>query len=393
MPIDTAHSYPVSAHEATLRLESFLSEQIRKNGAISFYEFMHHSLYHPKYGYYTRGNQNIGRSGDFFTSVSVGKCFGIILAHRIHKLWIEQASPNSFHLIEIAANNGQLACDILETIQQTFPDFYRHLTYHIIEPLESIREIQLQKLKAHADKLELHHISTDILESHGVILSNELIDAFPFHLLQFEKGQWHERTVAVEQENFNFSLNKNLTDEINIFTQSLPCDLPDGYQTEFRPSIDSHVAETTKILRNFHTITIDYGHSYSSYYAPSRNTGTFRCYYQHQADDNPLETPGSKDITAHVDFTQLGKAYLQHCHRITHFSSQAHYLTTYAKDWLLTLEKDLNPENFKLIRQFQTLIHPTTMGHQFHVLETAYYEDGKLENDSIALDKLEITPL
>jgi len=63
---------------------------------------MHHALYHPDYGYYTRGDQNIGKSGDFYTSVSVGKCFGTVLAHRIHKLWIIDGSPASYHLIEIA---------------------------------------------------------------------------------------------------------------------------------------------------------------------------------------------------------------------------------------------------------------------------------------------------
>jgi len=136
-----------------------------------------------------------------------------------------------------------------------------------------------------------------------------------------------------------------------------------------------------------HTITIDYGHTHSSYYAASRKTGTLRCYHQHQADEEPLILPGLKDITAHVDFTQLGKTYLQHGHQLTHFSSQSHYLTTQAKNWLLSLEENLCPENFKLIRQFQTLTHPTTMGHQFYVLETSC--EGRNCADTMA--KLEIT--
>ena len=390
MSIDTAHSYPVPAHEATLRLETFLSQQILENGTISFCKFMQHALYHPEYGYYTRGDQNIGKSGDFFTSVSVGKCFGTILAHRMHQIWLANNAPANYHLIEIAANNGQLARDILDSIQQSFPDFYTSITYHIIEHLKPIREIQFKTLTQHKDKLAQHCSTSEVSETYGIILSNELIDAFPFHLLQLENNQWHERTVTLEQDQFTLTLNKQLTPELESFTKILPPNLPNGYQTEFRPGLDSHIAYITSMLENFQTITIDYGHSHSSYYATSRTTGTFRCYHQHQADEAPLEQPGLKDITAHVDFTQLGKAYLKHHHEITNFSSQAHYLTTHAKNWLLTLEENLTPNNFKLIRQFQTLIHPTTMGHQFHVLETAHYRDKRHRTDITALEKLEI---
>ena len=171
-----------------------------------------------------------------------------------------------------------------------------------------------------------------------------------------------------------------------MITKNLPLDLPENYQTEYRPGLDTHIAEITKMLENFHTITIDYGHTHSSYYAASRSTGTLRCYHQHKADEEPLILPGLKDITAHVDFTQLGKTYLQHGHRLTNFTSQSHYLTTHGKDWLLKLEQNLTPKNFKLIRQFQTLTHPTTMGHQFHFLEA---HTQRVE-DADTLEKLEI---
>ena len=32
------------------------------------------------------------------------------------------------------------------------------------------------------------------------------------------------------------------------------------------------------------------------------------CYHRHQADDNPYDLVGEKDITAHVDFTALQKS-------------------------------------------------------------------------------------
>jgi len=388
MPTDQNNTYPQIAQDATLRLESFLFQRIREHGCISFAEYMQHALYHPTWGYYTRGDQNVGKAGDFFTSVSVGSCFGTILAHRIHQLWLETGSPQAYHLIEMGANNGQLAVDILATIQQTFPDLYAILHYHIIEHLASVREIQSQTLSYHREKISLHSSPSEISEQHGIILSNELIDAFPVHLLQLENGRWHEKNVTITDEKLTFTLNEKLTSELENFTKTLPppSDLPNGYQTEFRTGLGTHIAKFSEMLENAHTITIDYGHTHSSYYAASRSTGTLRCYHRHQADEDPLLLPGLKDITAHVDFTQLGKTYLQHGHQLTHFSSQSHYLTTHAKDWLLSLEENLSPESFKLIRQFQTLTHPTTMGHQFHILETSNEGESCLNT----LEKFEI---
>jgi SAM-dependent MidA family methyltransferase len=389
MPTDQEKIYPQIAQDATLRLESFLFQLIREHGDITFAEYMQHALYNPDWGYYTRGDQNVGRAGDFFTSVSVGCCFGTILAHRINQLWLKTGSPRNYHLIEMGANNGQLAVDILTTIQQTFPDLYAILHYHIIEHLASVREIQSQTLSSHREKTSLHSTAKEISEQHGIILSNELIDAFPINLLQLENSRWHERNVTITDGKLTFILNERLTPELENFTKTLPPvnDLPDGYQTEFRPGLNTHIAKFSEMLEYPHTITIDYGHTHSSYYAASRKTGTLRCYHQHQADEEPLILPGLKDITAHVDFTQLGKTYLQHGHQLTHFSSQSHYLTTQAKNWLLSLEENLSPENFKLIRQFQTLTHPTTMGHQFYVLETSC--EGRNCADTLA--KLEIT--
>ena len=389
MSTDHKNIYPQIAQDATLRLESFLSQQIQQNGPISFREFMHHALYHPDFGYYTRGPQNVGKTGDFFTSVSVGSCFGTILAHRIHQIWTENCAPHNYHLIEMGANNGQLALDILNTIQQSFPHLYTALTYHIIEHLEIIKEIQTQTLTTHQQKISLHSSPSEISEKQGLILSNELIDAFPVHLLQLQNQTWHQQTVTLKDNQLTLSLTKNLTPELQKFTKTLPPanTLPEGYQTEYRPGLPEHIAETTQMLQTSHTITIDYGHTHSSYYAASRSTGTLRCYHQHQADELPLELPGLKDITAHVDFTQLAKTYLQHGHHLTHFSSQSHYLTTHAKNWLLSLEENLSPENFKLIRQFQTLTHPTTMGHQFHILETSTTANNCPET----LEKLELS--
>ncbi len=41
-----------------------------------FDRFMERALYHPEYGYYRSEKPRLGREGDFFTSVSVGRSSG-----------------------------------------------------------------------------------------------------------------------------------------------------------------------------------------------------------------------------------------------------------------------------------------------------------------------------
>ncbi len=373
MPTEHIHPYPENAQEATLRLQSSIKQQIREDGPIDFATYMQLALYHPQWGYYTRGGANIGKSGDFYTSVSIGACFGIILAMRIHQEWMQQKQPSSFNIIEIGANTGQLAKDILDTLDRMFPQFYKLTRYHIAEHLDAAQLTQRQTLAQHADRVHHHADLTDIQEGNGILLSNELIDAFPVHLLELDQGVWKQRMIGIENQQLAFTLEPLCDPALEAFCATLPEDLPEGYQTEFRPGLLEFTTAAATALKQSSVITIDYGHTRSSYYAPARSTGTLRCYHQHQADEKPLETPGLKDITAHIDFTQLATAYQAAGLALTEFKLQSRYLISHAREWLLSLEAHPDPDTPKLIRQFQSLTHPTTMGHQFMVLEASNY--------------------
>lgn len=368
---DSTHTYLAAEDRATLSLASHLQNIIQRDGDMPFDQWMAQCLYHPEFGYYTTGDQRVGREGDFYTSISVGKCFGMILAHRImaHATQLPAAAP--LELVEIGANSGQLACDILDTLAAEAPLLYQNIRYTICEPLADMRHIQAKRLTTHLEKIRHYSQQSEITPAipHGILLSNELIDAFPVKRITKIDGAWMEQHVSTTAEGFCLTDKQIECSELLAFTRNLPLDLVDGYKTEFRPQLRDFAAACADCIERGLVITIDYGHIHSDYYSPHRTTGTLRTFHQHTAGEDPLSNIGAQDITAHVDFSQLAKSFADAGLEPSYFDTQSRYLTRHARAWFQSIEDSASPPPAKLIRQFQTLTHPAMMGRQFHVLE------------------------
>src|SRR5207244_10870889 len=90
--------------------------EIEKQGPISFAQFMRNALYHPEHGYYSSGRCAIGKAGDYFTNVSIGPVFGLLLAAQFPEILERLGKINHFVIDEEGAHYGQFACDV--------PDFW-----------------------------------------------------------------------------------------------------------------------------------------------------------------------------------------------------------------------------------------------------------------------------
>lgn len=335
------------------------------------------ALYHPEHGYYAASTKRVGKDADFITSVSVGRCFGMILARRLLAYWQESGRATTFHIIEPGAHDGSLCADILMEIKQLDATFYDAIHYHLIDATPALIQAQQQKLGASfADKFTSHQSLQDLHDLHGAILSNELIDAFPVELIRFENGQWWQLMVGLK-ENKDQALTMipreiNHNPELETFCQSLGTAFPDGYTTEYNPGIQPYTLDAAHALSSGLFITIDYGHATEDYYHPDRTTGTLQTYHQHQKAEDPLVAPGEIDITTHIDFTRLITAAESQGFKTPDLRTQASYLTDHARSWLLDIENPdtpTSPDTPNLLRQFQTLIHPAMLGTQFTILE------------------------
>jgi len=373
---ETAFSYSAKDEEAIIALREHIITTIKQLGSISFEHYMEQCLYHPELGYYPRNKgQNVGKSGDFFTSVSVGPAFGSILCDRLFSFWKEIDTPKEFRIYEIGANTGDLAKDILQAAKETHPEFFEALHYFIKEPFESLRSLQEDKLKSYCSKTTISDKTfPPSTNSPAVFLSNELFDALPVRLIvqrkEKETGRWLEKRVTLtKNDSFSFEEIDIANNKLSDFCKKLGTNYQDGYTTEVCLGLDSFLESSIPSNFNGLFLAIDYGLSQDELYHPGRTEGTLRTYHKHQADDDPFEKPGASDITAHVNFTNLAETLEHRGFKTVDFLQQGRYLTKWGRAWLLKLEQLDHGEKMKSVKEFQTITHPSQLGGAFKVLE------------------------
>lgn len=354
---------------------------IQTDGKITFARFMETALYHPEFGYYNNAKPKIGKEGDFYTSPDVHPFIGRVLAEVMRNMWWILGSRD-FFIVEIGAGKGILAMDILNDIKGYNPQFYKHITYIIIEKSPAFKAKQHELLADYQEKV-LWVDSLSCLKDKGgftgCLLSNELLDSFPFHCVM-QKGK-HLKELYVTYKNGKFveEIGELSTNDLSDHLKRLKIGLPDGARTEINLEIMKWVRGVAAALNNGFVLTIDYGFPSHLYYAPFRDKGTLLCYFQHTANEEPFERVGKQDITAHVDFTSLTLEGSACGLDLLAFTDLSSFLTYCGSDILEKeiengLHKSAYSDSYDQIKSFKTLsaikslIHPEGMGGRFKVL-------------------------
>jgi len=354
-------------------LERILRERIASSGPISFPEFMAAALYDPEVGYYAAGSSQVGRGGDFFTSVSVGRLFGELLARRFAAWWRADGTPRPWRIVECGAHDGTLAADVLEALGRHEPAAMEQLEYVIPEPLPALRDAQAKTLARWPGTVRL---ATDAAEignpMPGIVFGNEVLDALPFHLVEW-RDAWHEcRVAAAPAGGFTWAEPVPVAADGRLAEVLRPLGrgFPMGYRAEVRTCFQDFLAPLAAAVSRGLMVWIDYGFARPELYHPARTGGTLRTFSKHRAGEDPLASPGEADITAHVDFTAVAEVSAALGCPPVRFRSQGHWLTEAARGWLAEQEGAVDA---KLLRQFQSLTHPGHLGARFHVLECAVH--------------------
>ena len=336
---------------------------------IPWCDVMQLALYEPGIGYYRKGVRQIGRGGDFFTSVSVGPVFGELLTIYCAQVWEALGCPADFAIIEQGANDGTLARDILETAARDHTELFASMQYWIAEPDMETRRVQKSVVgEKYADRIRHVAAPVDLKNGlkHALFLCNELLDAFPGHRIRFDGARWLEQHVCLAEDGRLTFVDAPISDAALISeTDKIGVDFPSGYTTELNLEMLHWMRSVADSTFTGSILILDYGLPASELFSESRYEGTLRRYHQHHSDDRVLESLGECDLTAHVNFTRLAQEAQSCGLGVTEFIEQGRFLTKLTSWKIKNSSAPLKPD---WIRQFQTLTHPSHLGMSFHAL-------------------------
>lgn len=349
-----------------------LAKRLRRRGAgrktMGFDEFMASALYDSQGGYYAAEKSRTGRQGDFLTSVSVGPVFGRLLAAQFAQMWRALGEPEDFTLVEQGANDGQLMEDILAACERDAAGWRPAAV--IVEPLSTRRAAQEQTLRPRLAQVRWVSREGDLPAFTGAFFANELLDAFPVKLLTRLDGVWMERRVGHDGTNFVFIEEPIADANLLAIAQALP--IPENiirFDTEWCPSLSGWMHAVAKKLQRGWMFLADYGHPAFARFHPARSGGSLAARSNHEHRDNPLDAPGTQDLTAHVDFTAVARAGAEAGLQPAGFTDQHHALAALAAEVFPPMATTpLDSAALAEMRSLRLLLHPESMGTSFKFL-------------------------
>ena len=365
---------PVPDREA-LAISQELSTRIaaeiaRHGGWLSFARYMEMALYEPGLGYYSNPGQVFGAAGDFVTAPELTPLFGATLARQVSPWLKDPALAGSGQVVlEVGGGSGMLAAQLLNALDNVG---HHEVRYLILELSAERREHQRQTLKSLAPGLmdRVGWLETFPESFAGVVVANELLDAMPVQLFEWQadaEAELQEMGVTWVDGQFAWAprpADAVLTETVTALRNRLG---PEGaqwhspYRSEICPAQQAWMRTLADCMTAGVVMLLDYGFAAPEYYHPQRDQGTLMCHYRHRSHADPFLWPGLSDITAHVDFTALARA-------ATAEGFSAFLLNAGLLDELADLPREPESFWFAQAQAVQQLISEAEMGELFKVI-------------------------
>jgi len=306
-------------------LETRIRERIHREGAVSFAEYMELALYEPTEGFFTRGG-GAGRAGrDFVTSPEVGSLFGMVIARALDDAWRRMGEPDPFVVVEAGAGRGRLAADVVRAA----PACSGALRYVLVERSASLREEQRERLALEPpdEALGPFMVSDDgesrepvpgrgpivvalddlpAVRLRGVVLANELFDNLPVHVVErAPDGGWLEVRVTAEGDRFAEVLvpaSPPIAAEADLVAEGAVVDV--GARIPVPNAARAWLERVSAMLVRGEVILFDYVDTVSKL-ATRGQESWMRTYRAHQRGGDPLDAPGTQDITCDLPLEYL----------------------------------------------------------------------------------------
>ena len=352
-----------------MSIENIISKSIKdNNNPIGFDVFMDLALYHQEFGYYRSNKTIFGHRGDFITSPEVSDLFGFSLAKQCKQIL------NGGNILEFGAGSGILAAQILFELgrMESLPK-----KYFIIELSSQLRQTQKETIKKVLPEVfdRIEWLTKLPKNFKGVVIANEVLDAFPVKRITFSKGSFYELGVGFKGGDLNWERMQEPLTHLNI---SNSIDFQEGYTTEINIQSGAWIKSLYDLMIEGTVLLIDYGMTEADYFHPQRNQGTLKCFSNHKSSDNPFIHIGKQDITASVNFSNIASIAKEIGFDISGYTTQSMFLISLGIDNYLKNEEN-EEKKVKIAQEIKQLVLPGTMGEVFKVMALSKKQSVKLK--------------
>ncbi len=312
-----------------------IQTEIRALGSIPFSRFMDVALYHPRLGYYRRGQRVFGREGDFYTAAQLQPVFGRLLACAFQQLGAPAQPDGRVIVADWGAGQSDLR--------------------------EALGAFDYRAVDAGRDETPERF--------GGIVLANELFDALPVDVAKRDGGVWREWRVAAEGDGFAWVAGGALEGEWLEYAQRAAAEArwdSDDAIVELPVALRSCVERIDRRLERGWVVAFDYGYTARELMRFPR--GTLMGYLKHRAIDDVLAAPSERDITAHVPFDELRRCARDVGWKESRFESMGQFLLRVGENdqFASTLAASSEAESLRLRLQLKSLLFD--IGETFRVI-------------------------
>ena len=263
-----------------------LRRLIDTSGPISVATYMAEANAH-----YYATRDPLGAAGDFTTAPEISQMFGELVGLCLADCWSRARAPADAAYVELGPGRGTLAADALRAMRSAG----LQPPVHFVETSPVLRAAQAERVPAACWHDDAGTLPTGIPL---LIVANEFFDALPVRQLVATEMGWRELLIVHEGGRF--------APVAGPPAPAVPKPLraaPPGTVLETSPASAAIVRQLACLVAGSGgaAIVIDYGHART---APG---DTLQAVSGHAYAD-PWIDPGTRDLTAHVDFEALGDA-------------------------------------------------------------------------------------
>jgi SAM-dependent MidA family methyltransferase len=323
---------------------------------------------YAKDGYYA-SMPDIGKKGDFATSVTTSMFFGGAIAKRLINVIESGFLSETCTVVEIGAHNGYLMADMAQFIYTLKPNLLKTLTFAIIEPQEKIKTTQEKYLKesfGNAVKFCWFKDLEEFRAKEAFIVANELFDAFVCE-------------VVKDEQMLYMSENRVVFDKLDKETAKL-CNRYNITKGEIAKGYEEFAFKLSNSVQKCEFITFDYGQK------EPRGDISLRIYSAHKTypffsltdyaktkhtENLSLKSLYKKsDLTYDVNFLHLKDVFENNGFVEHTFCTQAKALIDFGLiDLLEILKNSVKESDYRMeLGKAMQLIDPSFLGERFNMI-------------------------